>query len=147
MFSRQDLASFYKNAHHEIGWSAAWGQAVEGLTPAQAAWKPSPERHSIWQIVNHISFWREEVLRRAAGQPKAGEDVVEQENWRGPDETTERAWNSAKERFRASHEAIAKSAQDDRAPLEGVLNMMGHDFYHVGQIMFLRAMQGLPPVE
>ena len=69
------------------------------------------------------------------------------ENWRGPDEVTDRAWSAAKERFRASHQAIAKSALDDHAPLEGILNMMGHDFYHVGQIMFLRAMQGLPAIE
>lgn len=147
MFSRQDLASFYEGAHHKTGWSAAWGQAVEGLTPAQAAWKPAPDRHSIWQIANHISFWREEVLRRASGQPKAGEDVVAKENWRGPDEVTDRAWAAARERFRASHEAIAKSALDDRAPLDGILNLMGHDFYHVGQIMFLRAMQGMPAIE
>lgn len=37
MFNRQDLASFYEGAHHKVGWSAAWGHAVDGLTPAQAA--------------------------------------------------------------------------------------------------------------
>lgn len=147
MFSRQDLASFYEGAHHKTGWSAAWGAALEGLTPQQAAWKPASDRHSVWQIVNHISFWREEVLRRAAGQPKADEALVNRENWREPDAATEPAWAAAKERFRASHEAMARSALDEKAPLDGVLNMLGHDFYHAGQIMYLRAMQGLPAIE
>lgn len=147
MFDRKDLAAFYEAAQHKVGWSAPWGAALEGLTPQQAAWKPSPERHSIWQIVNHVSFWREEVLRRTAGQAKAGDDLVALENWRGPEEATERAWAATKARFRDSHEAMARSALDESAPLEGVLNMLGHDFYHVGQIMYLRAMQGLPAIE
>jgi hypothetical protein len=36
-------------------------EAIAGLTAAQAAWKPSPERHSIWQIVQHLTRWKEAV--------------------------------------------------------------------------------------
>ena len=31
-------------------WHPPLATAVYGLTAAQAAWKPAPERHSIWQI-------------------------------------------------------------------------------------------------
>jgi len=35
-------------------WQPSLSKALEGLTAAQAAWKPSPARHSIWQIVRHL---------------------------------------------------------------------------------------------
>ncbi|RJP36029.1 MAG: DinB family protein [Phycisphaerales bacterium] len=50
-------------------WIAPWGKALDSLTPAQAAWTPAPDRHSIRQIVNHVCIWRETTLSRFDGRP------------------------------------------------------------------------------
>lgn len=43
--------------------------AVRGLTSAQAAWKPSPGRHSIWQIVRHVAHWKKAAISALDGNP------------------------------------------------------------------------------
>lgn len=46
-------------------------EALDWLAAIQAAWKPSPDRHSIWQIVDHLAKSKEweraiiEGVRRA----------------------------------------------------------------------------------
>lgn len=126
-------------------WAAAWPKALEGLTPQQAAWKPAPERRSIWQIVNHITFWREHEIRNLAGE-KPGPEEVERRNFEEPQAVTEAAWDDARERFAQSHKRIRDLIADERTPLERVQYLIPHDAYHIGQIMTLRALQGLPPI-
>ena len=150
MLDRAALASFWEKAQHETGWTAPFGKAVDGLTAAQAAWKPAPERHSIWQIVNHLSFWREDVVRGNEAKGPASDELIERENWRAPASTgapTEGEWRAAQDRFRASHEAIVRSLRETEWDPTSALHVISHDFYHVGQIMLLRAMQGLKPIE
>jgi len=31
--------------------------SLRGLTLEQAAWKPSEERHNIWELVVHSAYW------------------------------------------------------------------------------------------
>jgi DinB superfamily len=38
-------------------WQPSLAMAVQGLTAAQVSWKPGPDRHSIWQIVRHVTHW------------------------------------------------------------------------------------------
>ena len=75
---------------------------LEGLNALQAAWKPQPQRFSIWENALHLIVWREVMARRARGEQA-----------------------SAEERKRRNHESPN---------------------YHFGQIMYLGAMQGLPPI-
>src|SRR3972149_1956466 len=66
-------------------------QKEHGLTAAQAAWHSGPERHSIWQMVHHLSHYCRLMLLRLDGAPIP-------ENWRegewGPreDPPGEGAW-------------------------------------------------------
>jgi DinB superfamily len=43
-------------------WQPSLAMAVRGLTAAQAAWRPGPNRHSIWQIVRHVTRWKQATL-------------------------------------------------------------------------------------
>ncbi|MEZ6319325.1 MAG: DinB family protein [Phycisphaerales bacterium] len=136
------------NAHHaENTWVAAWSKSVAGLTPGQAAWKPAPERHSIWQLVHHMVFWREYfVARRRGGATLAAEEIARR-NWEEPAEVTDGAWAAALARFESSHAAVAAAIADPSIPFGPFVYPLTHDCYHVGQIMQVRAMQGLAPIE
>src|SRR6187549_87035 len=68
---RELLTKWWGEAWDEGLWAAAWGKAIDGLTAKQAATQPAPGRKSIWQIVNHMIFWRENHLAQLAGKPKA----------------------------------------------------------------------------
>jgi len=49
-------------------WQPPLGKVVQGLNAQQAAWRPAPERHSIWQIVRHVTHWKKSVLQAWDGK-------------------------------------------------------------------------------
>src|SRR5688572_1266931 len=56
---REYLIKTWDEGWEKSWWWPAFSVVFQDLTPQQAAWKPSPQRHSIWQILNHMTFWRE----------------------------------------------------------------------------------------
>ncbi len=133
--------------------TAPWSKVLEGLTPERAAWAPPNApgvegvRHSIWQIVEHLIFWRESMLARMDGVRAPTREDLEQFNFPVIDETTDAAWADARRRFAESHRQVGEAVRhrfDRAAPM---MEILPHDSYHVGQICFVRAMLGLPPIE
>jgi hypothetical protein len=139
-------------------WQPPLGQAVEGLTAAQAAWKPSPDRHSIWQIVRHVILWKEGVLdawggnvpdyrefERADWAEASGDDPTWQADVRRLHDVTQRV----KERVRIlDPDALAEKIATYQGVAPQVLavrltRMATHDAYHAGQIRYLRVLQGV----
>ncbi len=145
--ARSLISKFWNDAWTEGLWAASWSKALDNLTPEQAAWSPSPGRHSIWQIVLHMIFWRENELRRfATGQAPSAEEVA-QHNFPAITDITPAAWEQARTRFRATQERLAEIFADSTKNLERAQYLVPHDAYHFGQVNYLRAMQGLPPIE
>lgn len=124
--------------------------ALEGLTAAQAAWKPSPERHSIWQIADHLiksKEWERQMIEGQRPAPPPWGDPTGDDN----------AWQATIQRLRDAQarllQAIEHLTVDDlmkRPPtrlkwsvVNLILNKGAHDAYHAGQIRYLRALQGL----
>jgi uncharacterized damage-inducible protein DinB len=144
---RTDLLALWNRHHNENTWITAWSGAVAGLTPPQAAWSPQPGRHSIWQIVHHVCFWREYHVSRTRSGATLPEAEIARLNWLAPESVTDAAWAATAERFGTSHAAIAAAIADATFPIEKLPFILTHDCYHVGQIMQLRAMQGMKPIE
>jgi hypothetical protein len=146
---RETLRTLWNEAMTEGLWYAPWRKALEGLSARQAAWKPGPQRHSIWQLVNHVVFWQDYTLRAARGQKPTREEFArerERRNWEEPAEITEPAWADARARFDGSYRAMVELVNTSDA-LERPMYHLLHESYHFGQIMYLRAMQGLDPIE
>ena len=63
---------------------------VAGLTAEQAAHRPLPQAHTIWELALHVTAWNREVLRRlrtgVAREPEDGDWPAQPEataeNWR-----------------------------------------------------------------
>jgi hypothetical protein len=146
---RAELKKLWEEALNDGLWYAPWSKALDGLTAAQAAWKPAEGRHSIWQLVNHIIFWQDYTLRSARGQKPTREEFAketERRDWEEPERVADDAWKDAQARFLASYRAmldLAGSAEATERPLYHLL----HESYHFGQIMYVRAMLGLAPIE
>lgn len=123
-------------------------EALDGLTAVQASWKPLPDRHSIWQIVDHLTKRKEWERRVILGER------LPAPAWEDPsgDDT---AWRAAIEQLRTAQaqllEAIEGLTEDDLRKLPPtrtgwavvnlILNKVAHDAYHAGQIRYLRALQ------
>lgn len=141
------IAEWWNEAWDAGLWAAPWSKAIDGLTPQQAAWSPAPGRKSIWQLVHHMTFWRENWLGKLAGKSKADVAEVERRNWEAPAEITPAAWARSLDRFKQSQQKMAAALADPKSPTKDIAYFLPHDCYHFGQVMYLRAMQGLPSIE
>jgi len=128
-------------------WFAAWSKALGDLSPSQAAWQPATHRHCIWQIVNHVCIWREYTFHKVDGRPGPSRADLERENFAMPLLVDEAGWRRDVERLRATHDEIARLIAAPGASMERLPYHLTHDAYHLGQIMYLRSLQGLPPIE
>ena len=128
---------------------APWKDALNELTPSQAAWKPGPNRHSVWAHVNHVSFWREYLLAAVRGEPKPSQAEIASQQFDAPADpahATPQAWSAAKERLSRTQTDVAASLADPRTDPDHFGGLVAHDAYHLGQIMLLRALQGMKPL-
>lgn len=153
---RENLLRLWDELWENGLWAASLSKAIDDLTPQQAAWRPDlpagdmAKRHSIWQIMHHIMFWREVAVRRTMGGPSPSDDEVASRNFDAPTDTidaTSGNWRMAREKFGESHRMVRGALADPNLSLERFPYILAHDCYHLGQIMQLRAMQGLKPIE
>lgn len=152
----QHLLARMDGTYGEGGWSVALSRALAGVTAVQAAWQPGPDRHSIWQIANHLTFWKEicaGALERAPRRPGridnaatfgAPGDAADASGW----QAAAHRLDAAQARLRAAVAELDESDLDRPLPGEQVpvgdliAGLIEHDAYHAGQIMLLRQLQG-----
>ena len=119
------------------------------ITHEQAAQRPIPSAHTIWELVLHIITWVDVPHQRLGGDER--KDVTTDEDWPKPPAATADGWHAAVARVEARHRALAadvKVLADDaldakvvghdysvREMLHGVVE---HSTYHGGQIALLK---------
>jgi len=151
------LLSSLQRAHDGKPWHGPSRAAVLAhVSPVEAAWRPAPDAHSMWEIVLHMRSWTLEVLRRARGgvpsEPQGGD-------W--PPVSTPpsaAAWRETLASLDAAHAALVAqvAAMDDAARAAPVRDRPGdpqgtaitqramirslaeHDVYHTGQLAMLK---------
>ncbi len=121
-------------------------QSIKGITAKQAAWRPGPGRHNIWEVTLHAAYWKYAVRRRIEGG-KRGSFVLRGSNFFARPEKgklKEAAWSADKKllerEHRAMHVTVAKVLRTARAAklLPQLYGVAFHDIYHAGQIRLLR---------
>lgn len=125
--------------------------SIRGLTAKQAAWRPNPDRHNIWENVVHCAYWKYAVYRRITGE-KRGSFPLRGSNWfTRPEELSEEAWRQEIELLQTMHKLLREAVEtlDPRTlsslspkkqytlsqTIQGVAM---HDVYHTGQIQLLK---------
>jgi len=127
--------------------------ALRGVTHDQAAFRPAPGRHNIWEIAVHASYWKYSVRRRLLAEPR-GSFPLHGSNWfPRPDESHDPAglWRADLRLLDEMHgllrEAVAGLCpallhNPVPGPQMTVFSMISgiamHDVYHAGQIQTLK---------
>jgi len=127
--------------------------SVRGLTAAQAAWRPAPNRHNIWEIAVHAAYWKYAVRRRLVNG-KRGSFVERGSNWFGRAAApNQKAWGHdlavLEREHRLLRESVAaadphilhRSSPRGRPIIARILGIALHDVYHAGQIQLLKRLQ------
>lgn len=121
-------------------------QSIKGLTATQAASRPGPGRHNIWELTIHAAYWKYAVRRRIEGG-KRGSFILKGSNFFTRPEKgklSEAAWTADKKlldrEHRAMRAAIANVLRTPQSPkqLYQLYGVAFHDVYHAGQIRLLR---------
>jgi hypothetical protein len=131
--------------------------SIRGLSVADAAWRPAPERHSIWEIVVHAAYWKYTVRRRLLFEAK-GSFPLKGSNW-FPRPTKGKAapeeWKQdvklLVEVHRSMRESVSQLSDADLvhkpqgskvSNLTIITGIASHDLYHAGQIQLLKRLLG-----
>ncbi len=130
--------------HNQADWFVPISVAVDGLTAEQASWQPPAGGHSAGQLTYHLLFWNRRNLLRLKGET--------QEKFSGDNEQTfvrfdNKQWNDTVKQLdhvMTDLEKLVESADEQKlavwAPTIG--NICTHNAYHVGQIVYVRKLQG-----
>ncbi len=144
------IADQLKRAYEGPAWSGpCLLDVLRDLTADEAAAKPIPGAHSIWEILAHLVAWEEVVTRRLQGEPFR--EYSAEEDWPPVENTSAGAWAALLERLKASNltlrqavlgfEQMRLSALVPNADYTFYVMMLGavqHDMYHAGQIGILK---------
>jgi uncharacterized damage-inducible protein DinB len=147
----QRIASLLKHGYDGTPWyGTPLRKQLGDVTAQQAAGRPIPRAHTIWQVVLHVIAWRQVAVRLLAGE--TADDLSNDTNWPEPPTTAgNAAWEETLDtlaRTQGELTAALEQMSDDRlrekapgkryslyALLHGIIH---HDAYHAGQIALLR---------
>jgi hypothetical protein len=145
------LACFDQAYDHKSWHGTNLRGSIRGLSARQAAWRPAPQRHNIWEIAVHAAYWKYAVLRRLTGA-RRGSFPLTGSNWFArPQELTEAAWKADVAMLAETHKSLRAAIVTMNAnalyhiPPGSKLNnfalisgIAAHDLYHAGQIQLLK---------
>jgi hypothetical protein len=155
MHEKQWLLRILDEAYDQPAWHGPnLRGSIRGLTARQAAWRPAPGRHNIWEIVVHAAYWKYAVRRRLRGE-KRGSFPLQGSNWfarsgKGGGKEWRRDVALLEEQHRDLRALVAgispgELRQYSRARsgfgLRQIYGAALHDVYHAGQIQLLKRLQ------
>ncbi|HEX3527200.1 MAG TPA: DinB family protein [Thermoanaerobaculia bacterium] len=149
------LTELLRKAHADEPWHGpSVADTLRDLTAAQAAARPIPGAHSIWELVLHLAAWQGEVTRRLQGNAPA---MPDEGDWPAVGVVSEAAWQSALEHLDATFGRLLETLGGltdadldrsggslDRALGTGAqlrtmaVGLLQHAAYHSGQVVMLR---------
>jgi uncharacterized damage-inducible protein DinB len=133
-----------QTTHDKKDWFAPASVAVEGITAEQASWRDGKGNHSIGQLAAHLVFWNRQQLAKFKGdKPEA---------FSGDNNETFNAFTPAKwaetkreldEVMKAWEQAVQNADDQKLASWASTIAHIGaHNAYHIGQMVYIRRLQG-----
>jgi uncharacterized damage-inducible protein DinB len=131
-------------------------QILADVDDALASWRPFEGVQTIWELVLHVTAWKNEVRRRLGGAP-AG--TPPEGDWPAPPASADaQAWRQAVDALEDAHRGLVAAVTRlpperlfaptndprDRETGQGVTHyvllhgLAQHDVYHSGQIALLK---------
>jgi len=133
------------DSHDQEDWYVPAKIAVDGLTADQAKWSPGKGNHSVGQLAYHLWYWNSRELATFNGEKLPAFDGNNNETF---DNFTPAQWDDLVKKLdqvMAGWEKAVETASDqklaDNASL--IAHVGAHNAYHIGQILYVRKLQGV----
>ena len=141
---RSILLEQLRTTHNSKDWFVPINVAVEGLTAEQASWKDPSGNHSVGQLTYHLLFWNERELAKFKGEPEKKFSGDNDETFNNFDS---KKWNDTVKQLdqvMTELEEFVETTDDKtlQTRASDIAHIGTHNAYHVGQIIFVRKLQG-----
>lgn len=125
-------------------WFVPINVALQGVTADQAKWTPGAGGHSVGQLANHLLFWDTEALARFKGETPPKFSGNNDETFNNFDA---KQWDDIVKKLDqvlTDLERVVEAADDKKIEESASLiaHVSAHNAYHVGQIIYVRKLQG-----
>jgi uncharacterized damage-inducible protein DinB len=142
-----------RNAITGEGAHAQTGQVFAALKWMAAGARPRGVPHSLYQLLNHMTYWQDWVVRwfdgtdppiprHASGSWPGGAAPASRREW---DQALAAFHDSLKELDRRARRADLLSGHGGKSRLEMLQTIGAHSSYHAGQAVVLRQLLGTWP--
>lgn len=128
--------------------------SIRGIKPDEAAWRPAPHRHNVWELIVHCAYWKYSVYRRFAAGPKLSFELRGSNWFARSEDVSENALKSDITLLKNYHakliEAVSKFPSKKLGEIPTGSNTTyrdlgigaaAHDLYHAGQIQLLKKLR------
>jgi uncharacterized damage-inducible protein DinB len=133
-----------RTTHSQKEWFVPASVAVAGLTPEQASWRDGKGNHSIGQLANHLVFWNQQELAKFKGEQPAKFSGNNEEAFNNFDAKSWAATVQQLDTVMSEWEKAVESADEEKlkAAASEIAHVGTHNAYHIGQIVYIRRLQG-----
>lgn len=117
-----------------------------GLDEKKALERLTPDGNNAWQLLNHVSYWRDTMMLRLSGR----DAYPAYQDFLMPGKTDKDAWQLTLENFDKQFQTFRNtilsfdlalinkpSPRADRTYYELMIGCLQHDSYHLGQMQLL----------
>ena len=131
--------------HDVEDWFVPASIAVAGLTADQARWSPGKGNHSIGQLAYHLWYWDSRALADFKGEKNLPFDGNNNETF---DSFTPAQWDDLVKKLNQVLTDLDKAVEtaDDQKLAQNaslIAHVGAHNAYHIGQILYVRKLQGV----
>jgi len=132
------------STHDKAEWFVPERVAVAGLTADQANWTPGKGQHSVGQLAYHLWFWDSRALEQFKGEKSAAFNGNNDETF---DNFNPAQWDDLQKKLdqvMTDWEAAVEAADDRKIAARASLiaHVGTHNAYHLGQILYVRKLEG-----
>ena len=141
---RNLLLEQLKATHTNKDWFVPANIAVQGVTPEQASWTDGHGNHSVGQLAYHLVFWNAQELAKLKGETPAKYSGKNDETFSDFDA---KRWSDAVQQLdqvMLNFEKFVESADEKTLEKDAstIATIAMHNAYHIGQIIYIRRLQG-----
>jgi len=131
------------STHDRKEWFVPAKIAVEGLSPKQASWTDGSGNHSVGQLTAHLVFWNQQQLAKFKGGPIKS-NIVNDETFNNFDSASWSATVRQLDEVLSALEKVVETATEGQLDswASTIAHIGAHNAYHIGQIIYVRKLQG-----
>lgn len=149
-----EFVSQFKSIYEGEPWFGnSMQEILKDVTDEAAFYKSNKDAHSLAQIVWHMVYWRQSLIKRLAGDITYKGSMKSEDNWSTETKLNALGWPAIRQLLHTSQQQVVEllekqsdklldEAYSEKASYrELITGIIQHDLYHLGQVAYLKSLK------